>query len=126
LLTSQKTIHNPGVIPDPRYNDTNTDITVIFEETYAIFQQRLPTIKQQPKNRSRYAFFINSLPSQPDYKKFVDDLSQLAEWLYVTEETVNFYESFGKIWSNWTADLPTDKSPIVYNTTDYLPALGGV
>jgi hypothetical protein len=95
---------NPGVIPDARYADANTDVTVIFEETYAIFQQRLASIQSQPKTRDNYAFFINSVPTQSkdSLSKLVNSMGQIAKYLYLTEESVDFYESFGSMWPIFT------------------------
>jgi hypothetical protein len=102
-------VRNPGVIPDPRYDDPNTDVTVIFEEAYPMFESRLATIQSQPKARSKYAFFINAVPtrSKNDLKTFIKGLADMAEYLYVTEESMDFYESFGKMWPDFTAVMPT-------------------
>ena len=79
------------MIPDPRYNDSNTDITVIFEESYPVFQTRLASIQSQPKERSHYAFFINSVPVQStdSLRTFVKELSGLAEYLYISQRSVD-------------------------------------
>jgi hypothetical protein len=35
----------------------------------------------------------------------VDTLSSEAQYLFLTEETVDFYQSFGSLWTNFTAAM---------------------
>lgn len=101
-------IHNPGVIPDPAYNDTNTDITVVFEDSYPAYQVALASLTALPKHRSEYSFMINDVPIMDlvSLQKFVGQLSDLAEYLFLTDLSVNYYESFGSIWTNFTNSVP--------------------
>lgn len=97
------------MIPDSRYNDTNTDITVVFEDDYSAFQNRLASLTALPKNRSEYSIMINSVPamSTAGLRTFVDQLSQLAEFLFLTNNDEDYYESFGSQWVNFTDVVPT-------------------
>ena len=100
----QQIIHNPGTIPDPRYADANTDITVVFEESYPVFQTRVASLKALPKDRAGYCYMINNVPamSRSSLQKFVDQLSERAKYLFVTNLDRDFYESFGPQWANFT------------------------
>lgn len=102
-------IHNPGVIPDSRYNDSNTDITVVFEESYPVYQDKLASLNALPKLRSSYSFMINSVPTMDNahLQDFVSQLSELAEYLFITNNSQDFYESFADDWANFTAAVPT-------------------
>ncbi|ORY18989.1 spherulin 4-like cell surface protein [Clohesyomyces aquaticus] len=109
-LQGQKTIiHNPGVVPDARYHDPNTDISVIFEEAYAVWDSKLASIDAQPKNRSAYSIMVHSVPtlSMADLKKYVNELSNRAEHLFLTHNNEGVYESFGSQWANFTSVVPT-------------------
>jgi len=109
LTTAKQVIHNPGTIPDAGYNDTNTDITVVFEESYPAYQAKHASLESLPANRSAYSFMINSVPIMDvdNLRQFVDKLSQLAEFLFITSNTEDFYESFGRQWDNFTSVIPT-------------------
>jgi len=51
---------------------------------------------------------INSVPTMSiaDLRKFVDQLSQRAEFLFITHNDQDFYESFGNQWANFTDVVP--------------------
>ncbi|PVH67459.1 spherulin 4-like cell surface protein, partial [Cadophora sp. DSE1049] len=102
-------IHNPGVIPDTRYNDTNTDITVVFEQSYPVYISMIDILAALPGDRSKYSYIVNSVPStiKGGMKKFVDEISRRAEFLFVTDNTEDFYESFGAGWTNFVEAVPT-------------------
>jgi hypothetical protein len=102
-------IHNPGTIPDPRYNDTNTDITVVFEDSYPAYQTKQASLTALPSNRSAYSLMINSVPvmDMDNLRQFVNQLSQVAEFLFITNNTKDFYESFGGQWADFTSVIPT-------------------
>jgi Spherulation-specific family 4 len=112
LLTDgpcNQVIHNPGTIPDSRYNDTNTDITVVFEDSYPAYQTNQASLAALPEDRSKYSYMINSVPimDTASLQNFVDQLSQHAEFLFLTDNSQNFYESFGTQWANFTNVVPT-------------------
>ena len=102
-------IHNPGTIPDISYNDTNTDITVVFEDSYLMYTTALDRLATLPKHRSQYSYMINSVPlmAANDLRQFVNDISERAEFLFITDNSRDFYESFGSAWSNFTDVVPT-------------------
>jgi hypothetical protein len=62
-----------------------------------------------PPNRSAYCVMMNSVPimNMDNLRQFVDQLSQLAEFLFITNNTQDFYESFGAQWANFTSVVPT-------------------
>lgn len=100
-------IHNPGVIPDSGYNDTNTDITVIFENSYAAYQTSQASIAALPRRPSQYSLLINSVPtrSTADLETYVNQLRDLAEFLFITNNENQVYESFGSDWTEFTDAL---------------------
>jgi hypothetical protein len=103
-------IHNPGVIPDTRFDDSTTDITVIFEESYPIYQTRVTALTDlSNRNRTEYAYMVNSVPTQSlsSLRSYVDTLSEHAAYLFVTNNNQDFYESFGSMWGDFTAVIPT-------------------
>lgn len=101
-------IRNPGTIEDSVYNDTNTDVVVFFESDYTSYQASTSTLKAHDKDRSGYAAMVNSVPtmSQGDLRSFVKGVSQLAKYLFVTDNTQDYYESFGSDWSDFTSVVP--------------------
>lgn len=109
LNAVQQVIHNPGAIPDARYNDTNTDITVVFEQSYQEYQTKQTDLAALPKDRKGYAYMVHSVPfqSESSLRKFVNQLSQRAEYLFATTLSQDFYESFDPRWANFTDVVPT-------------------
>jgi len=102
-------IRNPGTIPDPVFNDTNTDVVVFFEDDYTSYQNQVSSLQSQPNTRSKYSILVNSVPSMSTggLRTYVDGLSRLAEYVFVTDNTQNYYESFGSDWNEFTSVVPT-------------------
>lgn len=102
-------IHNPGVIPDGQFDDANTDITVVFEESYSVYQTRDKALDALPDHRSDYSFMVHSVPTmaKENLKTFVKQLSNLADFLFVTVNTENFYETFGSDWADFVDIVST-------------------
>ena len=94
-------IHNPGTIPDARLTDTNTDITVVFEESFDLYKQQSKAVAKLSDDRSKKAIIIHSVPSSTRLRKFVDQLAPQAENLYLTDLTENYYQSFGNEWQKF-------------------------
>src|ERR1700759_3361955 len=95
---SLQVIHNPGIIPDTRLNDSTTDITVVFEGEYSSFQLQRATLAALPLDRSRYSYIVHSVPSTvsiTDLSTVIAPASQHADFLYFTYVDQNPYESFG-------------------------------
>lgn len=100
-------IHNPGTIPDARFDDSSTDITVVFEGSYSDLQSQQAQLASLPEGRSHYSYMLHSVPAKTDLGKFVDSLSQHAEFLFLTSLTQNYYESFGSQWEEFVDAIPT-------------------
>ncbi|GIJ81652.1 hypothetical protein Asppvi_000151 [Aspergillus pseudoviridinutans] len=97
LRLDQTVIHNPGAIPDSRYSNINgTDVTVVFEQSYQEYQTKHANLQALPANRTAYSYMIHSVPSMNNgtLRGLVQDLSEVAEYLYLTTLSQNFYESF--------------------------------
>lgn len=98
------------MIPDSRFDASTTDITVIFEESYPVYNTKASALTDlSKKNRTEYAYMVNSVPTQSlsSLRSYVDMLSEHAAYLFVTNASQDFYESFGAMWSNFTAAVPT-------------------
>jgi hypothetical protein len=101
LRGDRMTIHNPGTVPDPMFDDPNTDVTVVFEENYNLWDVRQSQIGDQ---RSSNALMLHSVPAmtEDDLQDFVHMLASKAQYLFLTSNTVDYYESFANDWANFT------------------------
>ncbi|CBF83684.1 spherulation-specific family 4 protein [Aspergillus nidulans FGSC A4] len=98
--------HNPGVVPDPRYLST-ADSTVVFEATYDTFQDRdgarlFETIPNS--NRSQLCAVVHSVPDSvegSELRKFVKQARRVADEIFVTHLSTNYYASFGDKWDDF-------------------------
>lgn len=108
-LTVAKIIHNPGTVPDPQFNATHPDITVVFEDTYDAWQQKEAQVEALPKTRSAYSLMINSAPEMNNgtLGPFLSSLSDVAEYLFLTTQEQNYYESFADDWLEFVGQMPT-------------------
>ena len=104
LTRNHQVIHNPGVIPDSRYNDTNLDITVVFEGTYNAWEERKANVFAMQNNRLKQSVMINSMPdmNQTALHSFVDSISSVAQYIFITRNSHKVYETFSHSWK----DLP--------------------
>jgi hypothetical protein len=104
-----QTIHNPGVVPDRRLNDTNTDATVVYEGPYSSYQSQQARLASLPYDRSRYSNILHSVPNYlkgRELKKFVSVMSIHAEYLYMTDLSENYYEKFGPRFKDYIDAIP--------------------
>ncbi|TWU71438.1 hypothetical protein ED733_002676 [Metarhizium rileyi] len=103
-------IHNPGVVPDSRFNSTDVDMTVIFEESYAKWQDQDQTkpLDLLPKTRGAYSIMIHSMPamSNSTMGQFVDKVAGLAKNVFLTSLHVDFYNSFATDWLDFVGQTP--------------------
>ncbi|KAF2017683.1 spherulin 4-like cell surface protein [Aaosphaeria arxii CBS 175.79] len=108
LLGKKTVIRNPGVIPDSRFNDTNTDISVVFEQSLEEYKTKEQALAELPSHRSQYSYMVHSVPleDKSTMRKFVDELSKKAQYLFVTSNAEQYYESFGSDWAQFTEVVP--------------------
>jgi hypothetical protein len=101
-------IRNPGVIPDTAYNDTNTDVVVFFENDYMHYASCVASLQARSKDRSKYSIMVNSVPSMTsdNLRSYVSGLSKLAQYLFITDNTQDYYESFGSDWAEFASVVP--------------------
>ncbi|KAL4775148.1 Spherulation-specific family 4 [Aspergillus nidulans var. acristatus] len=100
--------HNPGVVPDSRYLST-ADSTVVFEATYDTFQERdgarlFETIPNS--NRSQLCAVVHSLPDSvegSELRKFVKQVRRVADEIFLTHLSTNYYASFGDKWDDFVS-----------------------
>lgn len=101
-------VHNPGAVPDSRYLET-ADSTVIIEDTYDSFLKRheanmLKTISHG--NRSQVCAIVHSVPNsvQDDrLRDFVKQLREVANEMFITYLSTDYYNSFGGSWVDFVA-----------------------
>ena len=87
-------------------NQNNTDITVSFEQSYTEFTTQQSALSSLPLDRTRYSNMIHSVPTSASVKTTVNDMSQNAAYLFLTDLTTNYYKSFGSDWSSFVSNMP--------------------
>ncbi|KAH8883159.1 spherulin 4-like cell surface protein [Thozetella sp. PMI_491] len=109
LRGTRTIVHNPGTIPDPRFNETTQDITVVFEDDYTAWQERKAAVAALPIARSASSLMINAVPAMEKgaLKDFVDSLTKISEHLFITTTSVDFYESFASGWLDFVGQVPS-------------------
>ncbi|CAI7667576.1 unnamed protein product [Penicillium manginii] len=99
-------VHNPGAIPDSRYL-SSADSTVVFEETYNTFEARSGAnlfTAIPDSNRSQLCAVIHSVPDTVEGSKLrelVKEARKVADELFITHLSTNYYASFGNQWSEF-------------------------
>lgn len=99
-------VHNPGAIPDSRYLPS-ADSTVVFEETYNTFETRNGAnlfTAIPDSNRSQLCAVIHSVPDTVEGSKLrelVKEARKVADELFITHLSTNYYASFGNQWSEF-------------------------
>ncbi|QDS69384.1 hypothetical protein FKW77_004551 [Venturia effusa] len=107
LMGTRKIIHNPGTIPDSRFNDSNTDITVVFESTFEDYDRQQDALVALPDGREHYAYMVHSSSlAKSSLQNFVKETSQHADWLFITNLSKDYYERFGSDWEQFVAAIP--------------------
>jgi hypothetical protein len=108
--TTEQVVRNPGVVPDSRFASANTDITVVFEESWQVWQARNASVASLPRARHAYSLMLNSVPvdtmSNATLGGLLNNMSSTAEYLFVTSKTENFYESFQPDWLRFVGLSP--------------------
>lgn len=100
-------VHNPGTIPDTRFVDPNTDVTVVFEGSYSEYLAQMAELASLAGDRSQYSYLLHSVPINKDLRKYVGSMSQHAQFLFLTSLTEDYYESFGLHWDEVMDVIPT-------------------
>ncbi|KAH6612975.1 spherulin 4-like cell surface protein [Boeremia exigua] len=106
---SKLVVRNPGVVPDSRFTDSNTDISVLFEQTHDEYKLQESELSAMNHDRAHHCFMVHSLPTmeQGEMQGFVDTLSRGAEYLFVTSNAGQYYEQFGADWSQFVETIAT-------------------
>jgi hypothetical protein len=81
----------------------------VFEQSYAEYQTKISALSALQDDRSHHCYMVHSIPSM-DTKKlrgFVDDMSKRAEWLFVTDNSEEYYEKWGGDWANFVDAVPS-------------------
>ncbi|KAJ5692216.1 hypothetical protein N7462_001639 [Penicillium macrosclerotiorum] len=99
-------VHNPGLVPDSRYLST-ADSTVVFEETYSVFQERngatlLAAISDS--NRTQRCALIHSVPTSvegSELRGLVKEVRKVADEVFITHLSSDYYSNFGSKWAEF-------------------------
>ncbi|KAL4902077.1 hypothetical protein BDW74DRAFT_158987 [Aspergillus multicolor] len=112
-LDGEKTIiHNPGVLPADQLLLNTTDITVVFEQSYAHYEDSQEVQLDAASSfadRDSWAYIFHSLPdmSNKTLDKFVHTISHKAAYLYATTRTSQYYEHFDGRLEEFCDAVPT-------------------
>ncbi|RAK84446.1 hypothetical protein BO79DRAFT_240463 [Aspergillus costaricaensis CBS 115574] len=93
LRRDRMVIHNPGTIPDSRYENNATDVTVVFESSYQDFHTEKHSLNAMASNRTAYAYMLHSVPdnlSNGTLRSFVNQMSRKAEYLIAAYPELEF------------------------------------
>lgn len=110
MLTAKQVVHNPGVLPDPRFQSGNqpADVTVLFEQTHSTFGDKSirAALASVPYRREQSCYMMHSLPKdetlgRDELKGLVRELRRRAEHVFVTELDVDYYSRFGARWKEF-------------------------
>jgi hypothetical protein len=101
-------VRNPGVIPDTKFQDPNTDVSVVFEQSYAEYQTKEGDLAALKEDRLSQCYMVHSIPGldKGKLRSFVDDLSKRAEYLFLTSNDEHYYESFAADWADFIDVIP--------------------
>lgn len=102
-------MHNPGTIVDSRLNDSNTDVTIVFEGAYSSFLDQQNNLTALNIDRTKKSYVIHGTPSwdASDLQGFIGAISKQSDWLFTTTLTQDYYESFGPDWNEFVANMPS-------------------
>lgn len=97
------------MVPASQFDDSNTDVSVVFEQSYAEYKTKVSELSTIQNRREQHCYMVHSLPSMADnaFKSYIDELSKGAEYLYVTTNDEHYYESFASDWADFTGAVPT-------------------
>jgi hypothetical protein len=100
LILVFQVIHNPGVIPDPRFNGTRPDITVLFEGNYSAWEKRGADVFALRTQRAKHGVMINSVPDvdKDGLQSLISSIGQMADYIFVTSNSHDVYDSFSPDW----------------------------
>ncbi|PGH17213.1 hypothetical protein AJ80_04922 [Polytolypa hystricis UAMH7299] len=99
-------VHNPGTVPEPPYL-TLADGNVVFEGPYDLFCARWNAdifAGIPPESRSKLCCIIHSVPrdvSGDTLKSLVSDVRSIADEVFITHLSQDYYASFGSGWSEF-------------------------
>lgn len=108
LIIPLQVVHNPGVIPDSRYLPS-ADSTVVFEASYATFQERhgAKLFEAIPNSRrGQLCAVIHSVPDSVEGSKLrglVKQVRRVADEVFITHLSTDYYASFGDRWSEFVS-----------------------
>lgn len=111
LKGAKTVIHNPGVVVDLAYlDDSNLDFTFIFEQSYDHwFAGQNAAVQAMPSNRGAYGIMMHSLPTMTTsgLKTLLQTLSPIAQYIFLTNNVVDYYEQWGSDLSDFVTTCNT-------------------
>ncbi|KAI9366961.1 hypothetical protein BJX61DRAFT_548011 [Aspergillus egyptiacus] len=109
-MDNPQVILNPGTIPDARLAVPNTDITVVFEQSYDHYEtSQKAGLQALDADRDATAYIFHSVPSMSSSRlaRFVEAISTQAAYLYLTTRTDRYYEIFDTRLAEFCDSVPT-------------------
>ncbi|RAL10681.1 spherulation-specific family 4 protein [Aspergillus homomorphus CBS 101889] len=103
-------IHNPGTIPDGRYDSNTTDVTVVFESSYNDYHTQKGKLNALASDRSGFSYMLHSVPEMGNstLRDLVDQLSLRAKYLIETHPDLEFLVIINP--NSGPGDLPSPDS----------------
>jgi hypothetical protein len=107
----QKVIHNPGTAPSPALADPpGPDVTTVAEVSHFNYQTNgfQSWLAQSPYPRERASYMIHSTP-ESEVENLVREVRQRAEYIFVTDLSVECYHGFGKSWGGFVGAMAREE-----------------
>ena len=101
-------VHNPGCATAAGLNDGSADVTVAFEQSFDHYSKlsahELDRLNE--RDRSNTCYIVHSVPCE-EIPSLVRDISEQADYVFVTDLTEQHYNSFGPAWTAFIEGLAT-------------------
>lgn len=99
-------------------------MTVVFEDTYQVFQDqnKAQQIAALPDGRDRYGVMIHSVPStmsQADLTRFARQVLAVSRSVFLASLDTGFYDSFSSIWTPSVKFQSSMNGSVSYNWISY-------
>jgi hypothetical protein len=102
-------LHNPGTPPDAGLTSKRPDVTVVFESSYAKLQSLTAGERRalESHGRQEACYMVHSVPRE-QLREVTREARQQAQFVFVTDATEKFYESFGDGWKEFIEAMAGD------------------
>ncbi|KAF2473726.1 uncharacterized protein BDR25DRAFT_256563 [Lindgomyces ingoldianus] len=109
ILGDRTVIHNPGTAVDARLANPGPDVTAVVEVAHSTYQtpEYQQWLSTSSYDRSRTCYIIHSVQAE-DVKRLAYGLRERAAYLFVTDLSENYYQSFGSSWKHFVEAIKMD------------------